>query len=140
MNIVAVSGGFDPLHFGHIHLFNNAAEYGHLIVLVNSDKWLCKKKGKFFMTFEERLFICRNIKSVSSAIGFADDEQGTCINGLKDILSNYPRADIYFANGGDRKEGTTPEVEFCYNNNITMLWNMDGGNTRSSSKLLQDYN
>ena len=103
MKLIVVSGGFDPIHSGHIAYFNSAKSYGDkLIVALNSDAWLEKKKGKFFMPFDERKAIVESIKFVDEVIGFEDDYKGSCINALEEIKKSYPDDDIYFANGGDR--------------------------------------
>ena len=81
MKIVLVSGGFDPIHSGHISYLESAKTMGdRLIVALNSDDWLIKKKGKFFMPFEERKIILSNIKSVDEVISFADDDIGSCLS------------------------------------------------------------
>ena len=86
MKIVVVSGGFDPIHSGHIEYFKSAKELGNkLIVALNSDKWLEKKKGKFFMPFSERYSIVKSINYVDEVIDFEDDHMGSCINALEKI-------------------------------------------------------
>ena len=84
MKVIVVSGGFDPLHSGHISYFEDAKSYGDkLIVALNSDSWLEKKKGKFFMPFSERKSIIESLKYVDEVIDFDDDEIGSCILGLE---------------------------------------------------------
>ena len=88
MKVILVSGGFDPLHSGHISYFNSAKELGDkLIVALNSDDWLVKKKGKFLLPFEERKLIIKSLKMVDDVIGFEDDKKGTCMNALKKAKS-----------------------------------------------------
>ena len=90
MKIIVVSGGFDPIHSGHISYFNEAKKIGDkLIVALNSDEWLSRKKGKNFMPFNERKIILENLVSVDEVVGFEDDEKGSCINALKTILNKY---------------------------------------------------
>ena len=97
MKISVVSGGFDPVHSGHISYINNAAKYGDkLIVALNSDEWLIKKKGKFFLPFEERKEILENLKNVDEVISFKDDDSGSVINALKSISKRYPDEQIVF--------------------------------------------
>ena len=91
MKISVVSGGFDPVHSGHINYILSARKKGDfLVVMLNSDEWLRKKKGKPFMPFSERKKILENIKGVDRVIQFQDDNLGSCINGLEDIKLNYP--------------------------------------------------
>ena len=103
---IMVSGGFDPIHFGHCRMIQEAAKYGDLIVVANSDGWLRRKKGFAFMPFEERAEIISYMKGVHTVIK-ADDSDGT----ICETLRKY-RPDI-FANGGDRTAGNTPEMKVC---------------------------
>ena len=130
-NIILISGGFDPIHSGHIKLINDASKYGDVIVLLNSDEWLRNKKGKEFLSFDERKIIMKNIKGVIDVIEF-DDSDKTCIDGIKKAKSLYKNNIIKFANGGDRNNETTPEKEFCDKNDIETLFGI-GGNEKSNS-------
>ncbi len=130
-NIILISGGFDPIHSGHIRLINDANRYGDVIVLLNSDEWLRNKKGKEFLSFDERKIIMKNIKGVIAVIEF-DDSDKTCIDGIKKAKSLYKNNIIKFANGGDRNNETTPEKEFCDKNDIETLFGI-GGNEKSNS-------
>ena len=78
--------------------------------MLNSDDWLIKKKGKFFLPFSERKIILENINSLDEVLGFEDDELGSCINGLKKIKNKYPDSKIIFCNGGDRELDNIPEM------------------------------
>ncbi len=110
MRISVVSGGFDPLHSGHLSYLFAAAKLGEkLIVCLNSDEWLTKKKGKFFLPFIERKKILQSLEMVDSVYSFEDDEQGSCINGLKKVIKDYPKEEIIFCNGGDRNKENIPE-------------------------------
>ena len=129
--IILVSGGFDPIHSGHIKLIDNAAEHGDVVVLLNSDKWLRQKKGKEFLPFKERKIIMSALKKVIDVIEFNDDDK-TCIDGIKKAKKLFKNRIIKFANGGDRNNETTPEIEFCNQNGIEMLWGI-GGNEKSNS-------
>ncbi|MBI04855.1 MAG: hypothetical protein CMI96_03450 [Pelagibacteraceae bacterium] len=138
-NLVLVSGGFDPLHSGHIALINEAAKHGEVIVLLNSDNWLRNKKGKEFLSFKERKIIMNSIKKVIDVIGF-DDTDKTCIDGIKKTIKKYPDRVIKFANGGDRNNNTTPEVTFCLKNNVENLWGIGGDfKMNSSSWILENW-
>ena len=129
--IVVVSGGFDPIHSGHIKLIKDAAKHGEVVVLLNSDLWLQNKKGKEFLTFKERAIIMNELKNVIDVIEF-DDGDTTCIDGLKKVKNKYSDSIIKFANGGDRNDNSTPESIFCNKNNIELLWGV-GGNDKSNS-------
>ena len=124
-DIIVISGGFDPIHSGHIALIKDAAKFGDVIVLLNSDDWLRNKKGKEFLSFKERKIIMSSIKNVIDVISFNDSDK-TCVEGIKKVITKYPNQKIKFANGGDRTNSTTPEKKFCYENNIDTLWSIGG--------------
>ena len=134
MNIIVVSGGFDPIHSGHIEYLKSAKEHGDkLIVALNSDSWLAKKKGKPFMTFNERKSILEAIQYVSEVIDFEDDEKGSCINAFKKIKNLYPDDKIFFANGGDRNHENIPEMS---ESGIEFLFGVGGNNKKNSSSWI----
>jgi D-beta-D-heptose 7-phosphate kinase/D-beta-D-heptose 1-phosphate adenosyltransferase len=139
MKIVVVSGGFDPIHSGHIEYFKAAKLLGDkLVVAVNSDQWLINKKSKFFMSFNERANIISNLAVVDEVIGFEDDEDGSCALGLEKIKGLYPNNEIIFCNGGDRKEDNIPEMKV---QNVTFKFGVGGNNKmNSSSEILKDWN
>ena len=111
MKITIVSGGFDPLHSGHVAYFKSAKEFGDkLIVALNSDQWLIKKKSKFFMPFNERKAIIESIGYVDMVIDFKDDEVGSCIDALEKAKILFPNDELFFANGGDRNNKNIPEM------------------------------
>ena len=127
---IAVSGGFDPIHKGHVQMIREAAEYGNVIVFLNSDEWLVRKKGFNFMSFEERAYIVGSIKGVA-IVSNVDDSEGTVCSALRRFKPDY------FANGGDRVAKNTPEMNTCEEIGITMLWNVGGGKIQSSSDLVR---
>lgn len=127
--IIAVSGGFDPIHKGHVRMIREAAKHGDVVVILNSDEWLVRKKGYKFMNFDERSYIAGSIKGVIMTTG-VDDSDGTVCEALMRIK---PHA---FANGGDRKTNNTPEMEICEELSIEMLWNIGGEKEQSSSELV----
>ena len=133
-DIILVSGGFDPIHSGHIKLINDANKYGDVVVLLNSDKWLRNKKGKEFLPFSERQIIMQNIKGVLDVLDFDDSDQ-TCVDGILKAMNIFKNNIIKFANGGDRNNKTTPEKEFCDQYNIETLFGI-GGNIKSNSSSL----
>ncbi len=134
MKIVVVSGGFDPIHSGHISYFNSAKEHGDfLIVALNSDKWLENKKSKFFMPFKERKTIIENIECVNEVIDFDDDDLGSCINALEKIKKLYPNDEIIFANGGDRGKNNIPENSV---EGINFIFGVGGDDKKNSSSWI----
>ena len=134
MKLIVVSGGFDPIHSGHIAYFKSAKSHGDkLIVALNSDAWLEKKKGKFFMPLHERKSIVEAIKYVDEVISFEDDEKGSCINALELIKKTYPSEDIYFANGGDRDKKNIPEMSVS---GINFLFGVGGDDKKNSSSWI----
>ena len=134
MRIVVVSGGFDPLHSGHIEYFKAAKNLGdHLIVALNSDKWLINKKGKFFMPFNERMIIIKNLSVVDEVIDFEDDDQGSCIKALQKIKSANPSDEIIFCNGGDRGKDNIPEMN---EEGIIFKFGVGGNDKKNSSSWI----
>ena len=96
-DIILVSGGFDPIHSGHIEYFYEAKKLGdQLIVALNSDAWLVNKKGKFFMPFDEREIVVSNLAMVDKVISFDDDNQGSCCSALESVKLKYPQDEIKF--------------------------------------------
>ena len=134
-DIILVSGGFDPIHSGHIKLINDANKYGDVVVLLNSDAWLRNKKGKEFLSFDERKIIMQNIKGVLNVLDFDDSDQ-SCVDGILKAKKLFQNNIIKFANGGDRNNNTTPEKEFCDKNNIETLFGIGGNNKSNSSSWI----
>ena len=134
-SIILVSGGFDPIHSGHIKLIKEASKYGNIVVLLNSDEWLKNKKGKAFLPFEEREVIMNALKYVIDVI-VCGEIDNTCIDGLKKVIKKYPNHKIKFANGGDRNSKSTPESVFCEDNGIETLWGIGGDNKSNSSSWI----
>ena len=136
MKISVVSGGFDPLHSGHINLLESAASYGDkLVVLLNSDEWLTRKKGRPFMPFEERKIIVSSLRVVYDVIGCVDEDQTVCET-LRFISENYEGVKR-FCNGGDRTSGeNTPEHKVCLELGIESVYGL-GDKIQSSSWLIK---
>jgi cytidyltransferase-like protein len=112
MKVVLVTGGFDPLHSGHIAYFKAAKELGdHLVVGLNSDAWLTRKKGRPFMPIEERAAIVKELACVDEVITFNDDNNTACLAIGYVLQTKASRWKLVFANGGDRTNTTTPEYE-----------------------------
>ena len=136
-NVIIVSGGFDPVHKGHIRMFREAANLGHQVIIgLNSDEWLTRKKGKPFMKWNERAEILESCKFVTQVLSM-DDSDDTASDIIKQVANLYKNQDmnIYFANGGDRKKGNVPELDVCKDLNVVMLWGIGGGKIQSSSWL-----
>lgn len=134
-DIVLVSGGFDPIHSGHIKLIKEASEHGRVVILLNSDQWLQNKKGMEFLPFKEREIIMLALKNVIDVISCGNIDE-TCIDGIKIAIDKYKNSRIKFANGGDRDNKTTPESIFCNNNSIELLWGIGGNNKSNSSSWI----
>jgi D-beta-D-heptose 7-phosphate kinase/D-beta-D-heptose 1-phosphate adenosyltransferase len=148
-DVMILSGGFDPIHEGHIKMIRAASELADMVIVgVNSDAWLKRKKGFVFMDFEQRRYIASSIKGVSMAVGF-DDNDETAAELLMNVLSGVGALagtngvydlKIAFGNGGDRKDTATipaREVSICDQWNIKMVWNVGGGKIESSSELVE---
>ena len=138
MKISVVSGGFDPIHSGHISYINAAKKYGdYLIIALNSDDWLIAKKGKAFMAFEERKIILENLTNVDEVLDFEDDDKGSAMDALYKIKDKYPDAKITFCNGGDRGKDNIPEMEV---EGINFAFSVGGDDKKnSSSKILKEW-
>ena len=134
MKIIIVSGGFDPLHSGHIAYFKSAKELGDmLVVALNSDEWLVNKKGKSFMPFAERKTIIENLSCVDLVIDFEDDETGSASNALIKAKEMFPNDNIYFANGGDRNKNNIPEMSVS---DIEFIFSVGGDDKKNSSSWI----
>ncbi len=147
MKVVAVSGGFDPLHIGHVEMFKEAKELGDkLIVIVNNDNWLRKKKGVEFMPEAERKAIIEAIRYVDEVTltSHPENPEGALAMGVSKELEKI-KPDI-FANGGDRNEANANDpnsslyydIKTCERLNIKMVYNVGrSGKIQSSSWLIQ---
>ena len=153
-SIIVLSGGFDPVHKGHLRMFREASWLGHQVIVgLNSDEWLSRKKGKPFMEFEERKEILEGFKYINQVLPF-DDSDDTACDLIRRVHSLYDGEEhehnysdvghqgmmgyyqIYFANGGDRKVDNVPEVPVCKELEVEMLWGIGGGKIQSSSWLI----
>ena len=140
--VVLVTGGFDPLHSGHIAYFKAAKELGdHLIVGVNSNEWLTRKKGRPFMPFEERCAIIKELACVDEVIGFNDSDD-TAINAIGQVLATKGSSwRVVFANGGDRRMTTTPEyATYKDSKDVAFAFGIGGADkANSSSWILEEW-
>jgi cytidyltransferase-like protein len=137
MKIVLATGGFDPVHSGHISYLKAAKELGdHLIVGLNSDEWLERKKGKAFMPWNERLCIVNNLQKVDEVFTFMDDDD-TAINFIKQVRAHYPTDKLIFVNGGDRTADNVPEMVF---DDVEFVFGVGGEDKKNSSSwILEEW-
>ena len=136
---ILVTGGFDPLHSGHIEYFKGAKKIcDYLIVGVNSDDWLIRKKGLNFSSYEERINIISELSVVDKVISFNDDD-----NSASDAISKclHISKKVIFPNGGDRKKTDIPELRiFLDNPNVEFIFNVGGSDKlNSSSEILNNF-
>jgi cytidyltransferase-like protein len=138
MKIIICSGGFDPLHEGHIAYFKSAKQLGDkLIVALNSDEWLIRKKGKQFMNWHSRSAIIQELKCVDHVIAF-DDHDDSARDAIQQIAQKYPNDEILFVNGGDRKLTNIPEMTEDY---VKFVFASGGSSKQNSSSwILDDWN
>ena len=137
MKIVLVTGGFDPLHSGHISYLNHAEHLGdHLIIGLNSDAWLIRKKGRPFMTWRERMIVLDNLHMVDEIIEFNDDD-GSSIDAIHKVQAKYPNDEIIFANGGDRTSENIPEMVI---DDVEFVFGVGGEDKKNSSSwILEEW-
>lgn len=137
--IVLVTGGFDPIHKGHIAYFEAAKKLGdELIIGLNSDAWLTCKKGKPFMHWEDRLSVVRNLRMVNGTVEFNDDD-GSSKDAIRKVRLNYPYDRIIFANGGDRTKTNIPEMDI-QDDNLEFVFGVGGEDKKNSSSwILQEW-
>lgn len=141
MKIVLVTGGFDPIHSGHIAYFKAARELGDkLVVGVNSDDWLTRKKGQPFMSWEERATIVASLHDVDRVINF-DDSDNSAKDAIRKAREIFPGHDIIFANGGDRTKDNIPEMELLKEYlNLEFVFGVGGEDKKNSSSwILQEW-
>ena len=143
--VVLVTGGFDPLHSGHLDYIDAAKELGReeswhgakVVVGVNSDEWLVRKKGKFFMPVEERVRLLLAMRNVDQVITF-DDSDDSSMNAIHITRHMFPDEHIIFANGGDRNSANIKEMNFP-DTNLSFTFGVGGDKTQSSSDLLGEW-
>ena len=136
--ISIVSGGFDPIHPGHIMMMKDCLKFSnYLIVGVNSNKWLINKKGNYFMDIQHRLYVVSSLNVVNETMEFEDDDKGSANNLLIKIRNKYSNDKIIFANGGDRSDSSKIlEFETAKQYNIDLKFGVGGSHKESSSSDL----
>jgi D-beta-D-heptose 7-phosphate kinase/D-beta-D-heptose 1-phosphate adenosyltransferase len=139
-SLAIISGGFDPVHIGHIDIIQEAhATYGDVVIILNSDKWLSRRKGKPFMCWDDRAKILLALKGVVDVIA-VDDGDSTVCNGIIAVKQKYPDRNLVFCHGCDRKPSNTPETSLCGGLGIQVVWDLGNKKTVSSSNLLASWN
>ena len=138
MKVVLVTGGFDPLHSGHIAYFKAARELGdHLVVGLNSDNWLTRKKGRPFMPIEERAAIVKELACVDEVMTFNDDDNTACLAIGYVLQTKASKWKLVFANGGDRTNTTTPEYDAWGNHpDVEFAFGVGGEDKKNSSSWI----
>lgn len=135
--IVLATGGFDPVHSGHLALLEEARQLGDVLVVgVNSDAWLQRKKGRAFMCLRERYSILQAIRGVDHVISF-DDSDGSACDAIRMVRQSYPQDRIIFANGGDRTRDNIPE-QLVQDSNLEFQFGVGGANKANSSSWILD--
>jgi cytidyltransferase-like protein len=136
--IVLVTGGFDPIHSGHIAYFKAAGQLGtHLVIGLNSDEWLTRKKGRPFMPLMERMAIVKELAVVDEVIAF-DDSDDSANDAISKVLTDNPNIKIVFANGGDRTPDNIPEYAYKDNEWVEFAFGVGGENKANSSSWILD--
>ena len=123
---IALSGGFDPIHPGHIAMIEEAQKYGEVHLIVNSDAWLIRKKGFYFQPWHDRKKV---LEAYTPHIHEVNDTDGTVCEALARIQPDY------FGNGGDRVKTNTPELNLCEELGIEPVFELGGGKYSSSSVI-----
>lgn len=139
-DIIVFTGGFDPIHSGHIEAIKEARQLGRVIIGLNSDEWLVRKKGKAFLEFNERRAIIEQFKDVLCVIGF-DDSDNTACDAIRQAREMFPKSKIIFVNGGDRTSTNIPEMDAFKDDSMVEFKFGVGGDYKknSSSTILQNW-
>ena len=143
--ICLVTGGFDPIHSGHLRYFEDAKTFSdRLVVGLNSNEWLIRKKGQYFLPWYERADIISHLDMVDSVISWDDADDSACgaiSKCLEKYVVEFNSDKVVFCNGGDRAEGNTPELDAFENDDrVLFVWGVGGNNKMNSSSLiLENY-
>ncbi len=134
--VVTVSGGFDPVHIGHVRMFNEAKNLGHkLVVILNNDNWLTKKKGYAFMPEHERKELIEAFEAVDEVVITGHGKDPLDMSVCRELELIKPHI---FVNGGDRTKKNIPEIPICEKIGCKMVFSVGtGGKVQSSSWLIE---
>ena len=135
-----VTGGFDPIHSGHISYFKRAKDYAdYLVVGLNTEEWLIRKKGQYFQSWKERAEIIKHLDMVDTVITVPDDEEGSACHAIAKCLEIAET--VVFCNGGDRGTTNTPEtIKYGDNPRVQFEFSIGGDDKmNSSSWILKGY-
>jgi cytidyltransferase-like protein len=137
MKIVIVTGGFDPIHSGHLAYFKAARTLGDMLVVgLNSDAWLARKKGRPFMPMNERYALVSALSMVDEVVIYNDNDNSSC-DAIRKVKESYPGHEIIFANGGDRTRDNIPEMIF---DDVEFVFGVGGEDKKNSSSwILEDW-
>tara|TARA_R100001510_G_C7437418_1_gene68217 strand:+ start:37 stop:489 length:453 start_codon:yes stop_codon:yes gene_type:complete len=137
-DVIILSGGFDPMHVGHLRMIQESAKMAEIVIVgVNSDDWLMRKKGYIFMPHSERMEMVQGTRGVSKAMAF-DDSDNTACDLIKKVRALWPTFKVAFANGGDRTSDNIPEIPIAEALDVHLIWGVGGGKVQSSSELVSD--
>lgn len=136
MIVGIITGGFDPIHSGHIAYIQAGAKLCDILVVgVNSDDWLARKKGRSFMPLNERKSVVSALRGVDHVIEF-DDNDGSARDAIRKVKEMFPAATIQFLNGGDRTQDNIPEMT----EDVEFVFGVGGTDkANSSSWILQEW-
>ena len=135
-----VTGGFDPIHSGHISYFTRAIDFSdYLVVGINTEEWLTRKKGQYFQSWVERAEIIRHLNMVDAVITVPDDDEGSACGAIAKCLEIAET--VVFCNGGDRGKDNTPEtIKYKDNPRVQFEYGIGGDDKRNSSSwILKGY-
>ena len=135
-----VTGGFDPIHSGHISYFSRAKDFSDFLVVgLNTEEWLTKKKGQYFQSWKERAEIISHLTMVDAVITVPDDEEGSACGAIAKCLEIADT--VIFCNGGDRGKSNTPEIiKYGNNSRVQFEFGIGGDDKKNSSSwILKGY-
>lgn len=136
MSIVVFTGGFDPVHSGHVEAIKEARKLGRVVLGLNSDEWLVRKKGRCFMPFNERMSVLSQFKDILAVIGF-DDADGSACDCISQVCQMFPNESIIFVNGGDRTQQNIPEMDrFADDPQVSFVFGVGGSDKKNSSSWI----